>query len=118
MCVCECAASLGHTSLCAAVGVLTPRFVGTQQVAAQMPFCLGLGTVNVEPLKKVLARELVAGRVWDPNHGNVDMFRRGHDAWGVKKAMFLYCDDGVERVLAFPWWHRRGEREAAGPGAT
>lgn len=78
-------------------------------MAAKTPFGLGLGKVDIKPLKTLLASEMVDGKVWDPNRGNVDMFRRGHDAWGVRKAMFLYCDDAVERVLAFPWWHRRAE---------
>jgi len=75
-----------------------------------MPLCLHLGHVRVAPVQALLEQQ--GPSAWTAD-GNVSMFRRGHDSWGVKKVMLLYADDAVERVLQFPWWQKGGPWYAA-----
>lgn len=35
--------------------------------------------------------------------GNVRMVRPAHDAWGINKIVFNFCDDFLQKVLDFPW---------------
>ncbi len=45
--------------------------------------------------------------VWDEmdhNKSNVKLIRPSHDKWGIKKAVFVFCDDFLKRVYHFPWF--------------
>ncbi len=45
--------------------------------------------------------------VWDEayhHRNNVKLIRPSHDKWGVKKAVFVFCDDFLKRVYHFPWF--------------
>ena len=43
--------------------------------------------------------------MWEDENqeGNVRMTRPAHDAWGIKKIVFQFCDDFLLKVLDFPW---------------
>ena len=34
---------------------------------------------------------------------NVKLTRPAHDAWGIKKIVFNFCDDFLTKVLDLPW---------------
>ena len=37
------------------------------------------------------------------NEGNVKLHRPAHDAWGIKKIVFTFCDDFLLKVFDLPW---------------
>ena len=37
--------------------------------------------------------------------GNVKLHRPAHDAWGIKKIIFTFCDDFLLKVFELPWSH-------------
>ena len=47
----------------------------------------------------------VGTEVWDDEtqEGNVRLVRPAHDAWGVKKIIFTFCDDFLQKVFDLPW---------------
>lgn len=57
--------------------------------------------------------------LWDPRNAavfNVSICRPSHDAWGIHKIVFLFCDDFLQRTYALPWWYGRTDiREAVQP---
>ena len=43
---------------------------------------------------------------WDPitaAQSNVYVRRPSHDAWGIPKIVFIYCDDFLQNIYTFPW---------------
>lgn len=46
-------------------------------------------------------------QLWDPAHqkDNVPIHRAGHDRWGIGKVVFIFCDDYINKVCTFPWFH-------------
>ena len=34
---------------------------------------------------------------------NALLKRPAHDAWGIKKIVFVFCDDFLQKVLELPW---------------
>ena len=46
--------------------------------------------------------------LWDPEHqiDNVPIQRAGHDKWGIDKVVFIFCDDYIQHVYTFPWYHQ------------
>lgn len=42
---------------------------------------------------------------WDDElqEGNVKLVRPAHDAWGIQKIVFTFCDDFLQRVFDLPW---------------
>lgn len=86
------------------------------------------GIVNVEPLAKLVmegcddeAPEAQSTRthlksqtvrsstnLWDEVNAcqnNVLITRPSHDNWGIKKIVFMFCDDFLRNVYEMPWWH-------------
>ncbi len=61
------------------------------------------GIVDVSGLKNKLAS--LPADVWDDQNqeGNVRLTRPAHDAWGIKKIIFNFCDDFLMKVLDLPW---------------
>jgi hypothetical protein len=61
------------------------------------------GIVDVTAFKNKLAN-LPPG-VWEDENqeGNVKLTRPAHDAWGIKKIIFTFCDDFLVKVLDLPW---------------
>ncbi|EEY57264.1 uncharacterized protein PITG_11100 [Phytophthora infestans T30-4] len=45
--------------------------------------------------------------LWDPANqkDNVPVRRAGHDTWGIGKVVFIFCDDYLQKVFTFPWFH-------------
>ncbi|KAF1775758.1 Isopenicillin N synthase-like [Phytophthora cactorum] len=45
--------------------------------------------------------------LWDPanQEDNVPVRRAGHDTWGIGKVVFIFCDDYLQKVFTFPWFH-------------
>lgn len=44
--------------------------------------------------------------VWDDDYAdkaNIKLTRPAHDAWGIKKIMFTFCDDYLQKVLDLPY---------------
>jgi hypothetical protein len=72
---------------------------GDRTGAARPPLVAPLGTVNVSALRAAVEEHGAA--LWASDFG-VRVKRYGHDAWGVGKAVFLYCDDELEETLVFP----------------
>lgn len=61
------------------------------------------GFVDVSAFKAKL-RSMPA-EIWDDENqeGNVRITRASHDAWGIKKIVFNFCDDFLLKVLDLPW---------------
>lgn len=61
------------------------------------------GEVNITEIKKKLFE--MAPSKWDDENqdGNVKLTRPAHDAWGIKKIMFVFCDDFLQKCLVLPW---------------
>ncbi len=60
---------------------------------------------EVNAIKHLLETE--GESVWDEmNHhkNNVKLIRPSHDKWGIKKAVFVFCDDFLRRIYHFPWF--------------
>jgi len=43
----------------------------------------------------------------------VSITRPSHDSWGIKKIIFLFCDDFCSRIYELPWWHSRPDFRTA-----
>jgi Aspartyl/Asparaginyl beta-hydroxylase len=51
---------------------------------------------------------------WDPMVAvkyNVLIRRPSHDAWGIPKIVFLYCDDFIQQIYTFPWWWQQQQQQ-------
>jgi hypothetical protein len=61
------------------------------------------GIVDVSEFKLYL-RSLPPS-IWDDEHqdGNVKVTRPAHDSWGIKKIVFTFCDDFLQKVLDLPY---------------
>ncbi len=59
--------------------------------------------VDVSPFKAKL--DSLNKGVWEDENqeGNVRLTRPAHDAWGIKKIIFTFCDDFLLKVLDLPW---------------
>ena len=68
------------------------------------PLAITLAEVNVSGFKEKL---LSSGSViWDDAYHakeNVKLTRPAHDAWGIKKVMFTFCDDYLQKVVDLPF---------------
>jgi hypothetical protein len=60
--------------------------------------------VDIKPFQDFLRHEVTAD-VWDDEtqEGNVKLIRPAHDAWGVKKIIFTFCDDFLTKIYDLPW---------------
>ena len=65
---------------------------------------LTLAQVDVSAFKKKL---LDGGSgIWDDDYHereNIRLTRPAHDAWGIKKIVFTFCDDYMQKVLDLPF---------------
>lgn len=61
------------------------------------------GTLDITAFKAKL--QALPAEMWEDENqeGNVRMTRPAHDAWGIKKIVFNFCDDFLLKVLDFPW---------------
>lgn len=61
------------------------------------------GFADISRLKeKLLSLPL---EIWEDENqeGNVKVQRPSHDAWGIKKIAFNFCDDFIIKVIDLPW---------------
>ena len=106
-------------------GALTPPFGSAslrrdklqpvcEQSAEQqaLPHVYTLAQVDVSGFKSFL-RGLPESH-WDDDHAqeeNVKMTRPAHDAWGIKKIIFTFCDDFLQKVFDLPYSQKEVWRE-------
>jgi hypothetical protein len=69
------------------------------------------GKVDITAFKAML--KAMPADMWEDENqeGNVRMTRPAHDAWGIKKIVFQFCDDFLLKVLDFPWSQKPEWRE-------
>lgn len=60
-------------------------------------------TVDISKFKEKL--QTLPPKIWtDENQtGNVQLIRPAHDKWGIKKIVFTFCDDFLQKVYDLPW---------------
>ena len=70
-----------------------------------------LGKVDVSAFKAKLRS--LSPDAWEDEHqeGNVKLKRPSHDAWGIKKIVFNFCDDFLLKVLDLPYSKDKEWRE-------
>lgn len=51
--------------------------------------------------------QTIGSKLWDPANqkDNVIVRRAGHDTWGIGKVVFIFCDDYLQKVFTFPYFH-------------
>jgi Aspartyl/Asparaginyl beta-hydroxylase len=59
--------------------------------------------LDVSEFKKYLQN--LPSEMWEDEkqQGNVKLHRPAHDAWGIKKIVFTFCDDFLLKVFDLPW---------------
>ena len=59
------------------------------------PLCVIRGRIDISAFKNKLLN--LKNEIWEDDvqhsEGNVKIVRPAHDAWGVKKIIFTFCDD-------------------------
>ena len=73
-------------------------------IETNAPLCYTRAQVDVSQLKEYL-RSLPAS-YWEDAEAaksNVALKRPAHDAWGIKKIVFTFCDDFMQKVLELPY---------------
>lgn len=68
-----------------------------------VPYVVTRGMVSVEPWKQKFSK--LSEEFWDDEHqvGNVKLTRPAHDAWGIQKIVFVFCDDFLQRIYDLPF---------------
>ncbi len=90
--------SLGHKGV--------PVHQLSEQAWDHIPLCRTRGRVCVAGLKRKLAEG--GPKLWqeeEARKSNVGVIRPSHDAWGIDKIVFVYCDDFLRRCFEMPWLH-------------
>ena len=69
-------------------------------------WCCKRGEIDVS----ILQKKLMEGgeRIWSNKlaaETNVAITRPAHDSWGIRKIVFIFCDDFLKRCYELPWWH-------------
>lgn len=66
-------------------------------------YCFTRGIVDVSAFKAKL--NSMSPDAWEDENqeGNVRLTRPAHDAWGIKKIVFNFCDDFLMKVLDLPF---------------
>lgn len=61
------------------------------------------GFVDIQQFKNQL--QSMSSSMWEDENqdGNVQITRPSHDAWGIKKIIFTFCDDFLLKILDLPW---------------
>jgi NAD-dependent dihydropyrimidine dehydrogenase PreA subunit len=69
----------------------------------QGPIVVTRGCIDIQSWKNKL-NSLPEG-FWDEEHqvGNVKLTRPAHDAWGIQKIIFTFCDDFLMKVYDLPY---------------
>ncbi|KAM3571679.1 hypothetical protein VYU27_006288 [Nannochloropsis oceanica] len=77
-----------------------------EEAWGHVPLCRTRGQVCVAGLKRKLAEG--GPKLWqeeEARKSNVGVIRPSHDAWGIGKIVFVYCDDFLRRCFEMPWMH-------------
>jgi hypothetical protein len=61
------------------------------------------GIVDINPWKEQFSQ--LTEEFWEDENqvGNVKITRPAHDAWGIKKIVFTFCDDYLQRIYDLPY---------------
>lgn len=102
------------TEVCAANDTLIPPYGKVDLLDKVSPVC-ERGD-NIAPVWAYIRAEIdikalkhklhnYSDDVWesDSQSSNVKIVRPSHDQWGIKKIIFVFCDDFLQRVFDFPW---------------
>ena len=68
------------------------------------PLAITLAELDVSAFKEKLLKS--GNKIWDDTYHakeNVKLTRPAHDAWGIKKVMFTFCDDYLQKVIDLPF---------------
>lgn len=100
------------TILCPAGGVIPPNGI-VSLLDKQSPSCdkkeldtdyaFTRAVLDVSAFKDMLQK--LPAEMWEDEkqQGNVKIHRPAHDAWGIKKIVFTFCDDFLLKVFDLPW---------------
>lgn len=83
---------------------LTPLHEWEDKAAAEKKELVFLrGTIDIAPFKEKIKN--LPPEMWndEEQEGNVKLKRPSHDAWGIKKIVFNFCDDFIMKVLDLPY---------------
>ncbi len=95
--------------------VIPPAGIGVPLADKKIPVCerrlrsgeplaITLAELDVSKFKEMLLQS--NGDIWDDAYHareNVKLTRPAHDAWGIKKVMFTFCDDYLQKVIDLPF---------------
>jgi len=90
---------IGRVPLSAKEVPLYTRDLGENEAMAYT-----VAQLDVSAFKKHLLA--APAHVWDDDYAdkhNLKLTRPAHDAWGIKKIMFTFCDDYLQKVLDLPY---------------
>jgi hypothetical protein len=81
---------------------LTPVCERSAEEQAASPWCFTRAQVDVSAFKMRLRQ--MPPDTWEDYSlkENVRIRRPAHDAWGIKKLIFTFCDDFLQKVPAVP----------------
>lgn len=68
------------------------------------PYIFSRGFCDVNELA---TRLLATDEIWSSEYAklcNVELVRPSHDAWGIRKLCFVFCDDFLQRAYRLPLW--------------
>ena len=65
--------------------------------------CYTRAKIDVSGFKSYL--KSLPPKIWEDEMQttNALLKRPAHDAWGIKKIVFVFCDDFLQKVLELPW---------------
>ena len=76
-------------------------------------YCYTRGIIDTSNFKQHLLS--LPSSIWDDKYqegqGNVNLIRPAHDKWGIKKIIFTFCDDFLQKVFDLPWSKHEQWRE-------
>lgn len=72
-------------------------------IESKKSLCFTRGQVDVSAFKEYL--QSLPDGIWEDENqtSNAQLKRPAHDAWGIKKIVFVFCDDFLQKVLDLPW---------------
>lgn len=74
-----------------------------REAAEQQGLVFTRGNIDISAFKEKLLN--LPADMWEDENqeGNVKVKRPSHDAWGIKKIVFTFCDDFIMKVLDLPY---------------
>ena len=105
-----------EAALMAVQHALNDTLSNTALLSTSRYFAFTRAVVDVSAFKKLLAT--LPADAWDDEKAheeNVKLTRPAHDAWGIKKIVFTFCDDFLQKVLDLPFSQQPKWREVLLP---